>query len=87
LQRGQQMMIDRAREDAKHGVEDLRRRNAEAAPELALEALLLEVTAELLAAAVHNGDAMPGLDLPGDLRRKRAPPCIGVDQRAADFDE
>jgi hypothetical protein len=41
----------------------------------------------LFTPAVDKGDAMPGLKLARDLWSEGAPPFIGINQCAADFDE
>ena len=70
IQGGHQFVIDAAREDLQHGVEHVRRGDAQAVDEPALDAALGQEAGHLLAAAVHHDDFdAAALDGARDLAR------------------
>jgi hypothetical protein len=80
-------MIDPAGQHSHNGLENFGRRYPEAPAELARKAALLQVAAQLLAAAMDNDRAVTLLSLSGDLQSEQVAHLVGVDERPANFDE
>jgi len=82
-----QFLIDASGEHLEHRVERFRRGDAQAVHETALDATLGQEAGHLLPAAMHHHQPDATFGHRGQLGRQTLARILGIQQRAADFDQ